>query len=228
MVSDQHWVMSLRRLGSMWQVPLSCSLSPEVGQPDFAPPPEAIKATAEAAVQGLTSYTGVSGLAFCPVWTWQKCQLLCGDMQCPTPAGTLELRTAISEYLEKYKKVPAIHESLGPEAQRCMSHWLTALNILITRDSTGSAQEWKGHVLMSCPGHILLRWTISGLWRQWIVWCTQHLRKLFLPRDSRSLHRQASNLSGYDDPLPRRRRGHCASAVLDIVSSFFGPRISVG
>lgn len=43
-------------------------------------------------------------------------------MQCPTPAGTLELRTAISEYLEKYKKVPAIHESLGPEAQRCMSH----------------------------------------------------------------------------------------------------------
>jgi len=50
-----------------------------VGQPDFAPPPEAIKATAEAAVQGLTSYTGVS--------------------------GTLELRTAISEYLEKYKKV---------------------------------------------------------------------------------------------------------------------------
>ena len=147
MVSDQHWVMSLRRLGSMWQVPLSCSLSPEVGQPDFAPPPEAIKATAEAAVQGLTSYTGVSGLAFCPVWTWQKCQLLCGDMQCPTPAGTLELRTAISEYLEKYKKVPAIHESLGPEAQRCMSHWLTALHILITRDWTGSTQEWKGHVL---------------------------------------------------------------------------------
>eukprot|EP00435_Cladocopium_sp_Y103_P015543 s3852_g3.t2 len=28
-----------------------------VGQPDFPPPPEAIKATAEAAVQGLTSYT---------------------------------------------------------------------------------------------------------------------------------------------------------------------------
>ncbi|CAK9083456.1 Bifunctional aspartate aminotransferase and glutamate/aspartate-prephenate aminotransferase (PhPPA-AT) [Durusdinium trenchii] len=50
-----------------------------VGQPDFAPPPEAIKATQEAAVQGLTAYTAVS--------------------------GTLELRQAISEYLEKYKKV---------------------------------------------------------------------------------------------------------------------------
>jgi len=32
-----------------------------VGQPDFPPPPEAIKATAEAAVQGLTSYTAVTG-----------------------------------------------------------------------------------------------------------------------------------------------------------------------
>lgn len=50
-----------------------------VGQPDFPPPPEAIKATAEAAVQGLTSYTAVT--------------------------GTLELRQAISEYLEKYKQV---------------------------------------------------------------------------------------------------------------------------
>ena len=35
---------------------------PQVGQPDFAPPPEAIKATAEAAVQGLTAYTAVTGL----------------------------------------------------------------------------------------------------------------------------------------------------------------------
>eukprot|EP00931_Biecheleriopsis_adriatica_P118472 TRINITY_DN93876_c0_g1_i1.p1 TRINITY_DN93876_c0_g1~~TRINITY_DN93876_c0_g1_i1.p1 ORF type:complete len:413 (-),score=110.64 TRINITY_DN93876_c0_g1_i1:220-1458(-) len=50
-----------------------------VGQPDFAPPPEAIKATEEAAAKGLTSYTGVT--------------------------GTLELRQAICEYLEKYKKV---------------------------------------------------------------------------------------------------------------------------
>lgn len=50
-----------------------------VGQPDFPPPPEAIKATAEAAVQGLTSYTAVT--------------------------GTLELRQAISEYLQKYKQV---------------------------------------------------------------------------------------------------------------------------
>ena len=154
MVRDQHWVMSLRRLGSMWQVPLSCNLSPEVGQPDFAPPPEAIKATAEAAVQGLTSYTGVSGLAFCPVWKWQKCQLLCGDMQCPTlPAGTLELRTAISEYLEKYKKVPAIHESLGPEAQRCMSHWLTALNIIFKyshHTRLDGIQHKSGKVMFWC------------------------------------------------------------------------------
>eukprot|EP00438_Fugacium_kawagutii_P027586 Skav230750 [mRNA] locus=scaffold3436:154205:155865:- [translate_table: standard] len=52
-----------------------------VGQPDFPPPPEAIKATADAAVQGLTSYTAVTGL----FWT-------------------LELRQAISEYLQKYKK----------------------------------------------------------------------------------------------------------------------------
>lgn len=50
-----------------------------VGQPDFAPPPEAIQATQEAAVKGLTSYTAVT--------------------------GTLELRQAVAEYLEKYKKV---------------------------------------------------------------------------------------------------------------------------
>jgi len=48
-------------------------------QPDFAPPPEAIQATQEAAVKGLTSYTAVT--------------------------GTLELRQAVAEYLEKYKKV---------------------------------------------------------------------------------------------------------------------------
>ena len=53
--------------GKWYYCSMSCSLWPEVGQPDFAPPPEAIKATAEAAVQGLTSYTGVSGFAFCPV-----------------------------------------------------------------------------------------------------------------------------------------------------------------
>jgi len=50
-----------------------------VGQPDFAPPPEAIKATEDAAAKGLTNYTAVS--------------------------GTLELRKAIAEYLEEYKKV---------------------------------------------------------------------------------------------------------------------------
>eukprot|EP00439_Symbiodinium_sp_Y106_P032783 s830_g3.t3 len=55
-----------------------------VGQPDFAPPPEAIQATQEAAVKGLTSYTAVTG---------------------PYRTGTLELRQAVAEYLEKYKKV---------------------------------------------------------------------------------------------------------------------------
>ncbi len=89
--------------------------------------------------------------------------------------------------------------------------------------------ERSCNVWMSCPGHILLRWTISGLWRQWIVRCTLHLRNSLLlarrsRRHSRSLRRQASNLSGYDDPLPRRRRGHCASAVLDIVSSFLSQK----
>jgi len=49
-----------------------------VGQPDFAPPAEALKATEEAANKGLTSYTGV--------------------------AGTLELRQAICEYLKDNKK----------------------------------------------------------------------------------------------------------------------------
>lgn len=49
-----------------------------VGQPDFPPPPEAIQATAEAVAKGLTSYTGVS--------------------------GTLELRTAVCEYLSERKK----------------------------------------------------------------------------------------------------------------------------
>lgn len=48
-----------------------------VGQPDFPPPPEAIRATAEAADKGLTSYTGVT--------------------------GTLELRTAICKYLQNEK-----------------------------------------------------------------------------------------------------------------------------
>mmetsp|Transcript_112980 Transcript_112980/g.319565 ORF Transcript_112980/g.319565 Transcript_112980/m.319565 type:complete len:417 (-) Transcript_112980:95-1345(-) len=50
-----------------------------VGQPDFPPPEEALKATSEAAAKGLTSYTGVT--------------------------GTLELRTAICEYLAEHKKV---------------------------------------------------------------------------------------------------------------------------
>ncbi|CAK0819059.1 unnamed protein product [Prorocentrum cordatum] len=48
-----------------------------VGQPDFPPPPEAIRATADAASQGLTSYTGVT--------------------------GTLELRSAVCEYLSAEK-----------------------------------------------------------------------------------------------------------------------------
>ncbi|CAJ1332563.1 unnamed protein product [Effrenium voratum] len=50
-----------------------------VGQPDFPPPPEALRATQEAAGLGLTSYTAVT--------------------------GTLELRQAIAEYLDKFKKV---------------------------------------------------------------------------------------------------------------------------
>lgn len=50
-----------------------------VGQPDFPPPPEAIRATGEASEKGLTTYTGVS--------------------------GTLELRVAICEYLETHKKL---------------------------------------------------------------------------------------------------------------------------
>lgn len=50
-----------------------------VGQPDFSPPPEAIKATCDAAEQGHTVYTAVS--------------------------GTLELRKAISEYLATDKQV---------------------------------------------------------------------------------------------------------------------------
>lgn len=50
-----------------------------VGQPDFPPPQEAIAATAEAAAKGMTSYTGVN--------------------------GTMELRKAVSEYLEKEKAV---------------------------------------------------------------------------------------------------------------------------
>jgi len=50
-----------------------------VGQPDFAPPPEVVQATAEAAAKGLTSYTGVT--------------------------GTLELRTAICSYLSDKKSV---------------------------------------------------------------------------------------------------------------------------
>lgn len=50
-----------------------------VGQPDFPPPIEAIRATAEAAEKGMTSYTGVS--------------------------GTLELRTAICEYMAEHKKL---------------------------------------------------------------------------------------------------------------------------
>merc|ERR1719327_525884 len=48
-----------------------------VGQPDFPPPPEAIQATADAASRGLTSYTGVT--------------------------GTLELRSAVCEYLSAEK-----------------------------------------------------------------------------------------------------------------------------
>ncbi|CAJ1401903.1 unnamed protein product [Effrenium voratum] len=50
-----------------------------VGQPDFPPPPEALRATQEAPGLGLTSYTAVT--------------------------GTLELRQAIAEYLDKFKKV---------------------------------------------------------------------------------------------------------------------------
>ena len=50
-----------------------------VGQPDFAPPMEALKATGEAASKGLTAYTGVS--------------------------GTLEFRQAICTYLKEQKSV---------------------------------------------------------------------------------------------------------------------------
>jgi aspartate aminotransferase len=48
-----------------------------VGQPDFPPPPEAIAATGEAATKGQTAYTAVP--------------------------GTLELRTALCEYLKEQK-----------------------------------------------------------------------------------------------------------------------------
>jgi histidinol-phosphate/aromatic aminotransferase/cobyric acid decarboxylase-like protein len=50
-----------------------------VGQPDFAPPPEALRATTDAVERGLTAYTAVS--------------------------GTLELRQAICKYLREVKQL---------------------------------------------------------------------------------------------------------------------------
>lgn len=57
-----------------------------VGQPDFPPPPAAMRATEEAVAKGLTSYTAVS--------------------------GTLELRKAVCEYLDKYKKTKYAPEEI--------------------------------------------------------------------------------------------------------------------
>lgn len=57
-----------------------------VGQPDFAPPPEALAATTEACAQGKTSYTSVN--------------------------GTLEFRRAICEYLEEKKKTKYTPEQI--------------------------------------------------------------------------------------------------------------------
>lgn len=57
-----------------------------VGQPDFAPPAEALQATAEAATKGLTSYTAVT--------------------------GTLELRRAIADYLAEKKQVKYAPEEI--------------------------------------------------------------------------------------------------------------------
>eukprot|EP00927_Polykrikos_kofoidii_P004468 TRINITY_DN11760_c0_g2_i1.p1 TRINITY_DN11760_c0_g2~~TRINITY_DN11760_c0_g2_i1.p1 ORF type:complete len:445 (+),score=60.08 TRINITY_DN11760_c0_g2_i1:66-1337(+) len=57
-----------------------------VGQPDFAPPPGAIKATAEAAEKGMTNYTALT--------------------------GTLELRREIADYLAKKKQVKYTPEEI--------------------------------------------------------------------------------------------------------------------
>lgn len=57
-----------------------------VGQPDFAPPEEALRATGEAASSGLTAYTGVS--------------------------GTIEFRQAICKYLKEQKKIEYMPENV--------------------------------------------------------------------------------------------------------------------
>ncbi|OLP89326.1 Bifunctional aspartate aminotransferase and glutamate/aspartate-prephenate aminotransferase [Symbiodinium microadriaticum] len=80
-----------------------------VGQPDFAPPPEAIQATQEAAVKGLTSYTAVTGtLELRQALSFVLMIELFLVLKALSFVLMIELflvLKAVAEYLEKYKKV---------------------------------------------------------------------------------------------------------------------------